>query len=113
MFQKEIGNRIRTVRKDRQLTSEMLAEFCDISAVYLRQIEAGMKMPSLPLFISLCANLQVSPNYLLMDVLGPNEAQDIEALAELWKEATPSQIKLVSTMLQSALDVMEEKQEHT
>ena len=108
MYRKPIGKRINLARKDKGLTSEALAELCNINATYMRQIESGTKLPSLPVFISICQNLAISPSYLLMDVLGPNEAQGIEALAKLWQNATPAQTKLVTTMIQSALDVLEE-----
>lgn len=108
MYRKEIGKRINIARKDKGLTSETLAELCNINATYMRQIESGTKLPSLPVFISICQSLTISPSYLLMDALGPNEAQGIEALAKLWRDATPTQTKLVTTMLQSALYVLEE-----
>lgn len=108
MYRKSIGKRINIARRDKGLTGEVLAELCDINPTYLRQIESGTKLPSLPVFISICQNLTVSPSYLLMDILGPQEAQGIDALAKLWQEATPKQTKLVTTMLQSALDVLEE-----
>ena len=108
MYRKPIGKRINLARKDKGLTSEALAELCNINATYMRQIESGTKLPSLPVFISICQSLTISPSYLLMDALGPNEAQGIEALAKLWRDATPTQTKLVTTMLQSALDVLEE-----
>ena len=108
MYRKPIGKRINIARKDKGLTSEVLAELCNINATYMRQIESGTKLPSLPVFISICQNLAISPSYLLMDALGPNEAQGIEALAKLWQDATPTQTKLVTTMIQSALDVLDE-----
>ena len=54
MDKKLLGKRINTARKERGWTSERLAEACSINATYLRQIEAGTKIPSLPVFVSLC-----------------------------------------------------------
>ena len=108
MYRKSIGKRINIARRDKGFTSEVLAELCNINATYMRQIESGTKLPSLPVFISICQNLAISPSYLLMAALGPNEAQGIAALAKLWQDATPTQTKLVTTMLQSALDILEE-----
>lgn len=60
---KLFGTRINKARKDRGLTAEKLAEACNINSTYLRQIEGGKKLPSLPVFATLCRELRVSPNY--------------------------------------------------
>lgn len=62
-----LGNRIRDARKARGLTSEELAELCGIGAVHIRKIEAGTKLPSMPLFVKLCNALKVSSKFLLQD----------------------------------------------
>lgn len=50
MDKKLFGTRINKARKDRGLTAEKLAEACNINSTYLRQIEGGKKLPSLPVF---------------------------------------------------------------
>ena len=65
MDKKLLGRRINLARKDKGLTSEKLSEACNINATYLRQIEAGSRSPSLPMFISICEHLSVSPSYVL------------------------------------------------
>lgn len=62
-----LGKRINAVRKDRGLTADRLSEMCNINATYLRQIEGGVKMPSLSVFIDICKALKISPDYLLQD----------------------------------------------
>ena len=104
MDKKLLGKRINLARKDIGLTSEKLSEACNINATYLRQIESGAKMPSLPVFVSLCENLKVSPSYLLAEILPNPESQEMDILFELWKTATPKQIKLITSMIRSALD---------
>ena len=69
MDKKLLGKRINMARKERGWTGERLAEACSINATYLRQIEAGTKVPSLPVFVSLCQALNVSPTYLLVEVV--------------------------------------------
>lgn len=90
------------------MTSEKLSELCNINATYLRQIESGAKMPSLPVFISICRELKVSPSYLLADILSDPEIQEMDVLSELWEKASPKQIKMVNSMIRSALDNMED-----
>ena len=50
---KGLGRRINMVRKDRRFTADRLSELCNINATYLRQIEGGIKVPSLPVFINI------------------------------------------------------------
>ena len=104
MDKKLLGKKINLARKDIGLTSEKLSEMCNINATYLRQIESGAKMPSLPVFVSLCENLKVSPSYLLAEILPNSESQEMDILFELWKAATPKQIKLITAMIRGALD---------
>lgn len=108
MDKKLLGKKINIARKDKGLTSEKLSELCNINATYLRQIESGAKMPSLPVFISICRELKVSPSYLLSDILADPEMQEMDALSELWEKATPKQIKMVNSMIRSVLDNMED-----
>lgn len=108
MDKKLLGRQINSARKDRNLTSEKLSEACNINATYLRQIESGAKMPSLPVFVSICRELKVSPSYLLSDILPDLEIKEMDALIELWQTATPKQIKIISAMVQSALDKLQE-----
>lgn len=106
-----LGKRINTARKERGFTSERLSELCNINATYLRQIESDRRTPSLPVFIEICRHLKVSPNYLLIDNLKGNEYSDILDVVKLLQTATPSQIKIVTAMLKSALLTIQENDE--
>ncbi len=108
MDRKSLGKRINAARKDRGWTSEQLSEACNINATYVRQIESGAKTPSLPVFISICNQLEVSPTYLLFDSLADASAQGIDELATLWKTASPQQIKVITSMIESALKVYQQ-----
>lgn len=108
MDKKELGKKINIARKDKGLTSEKLSELCNINATYLRQIESGAKTPSLPVFVSICRELKVSPSYLLAEILPETEIQEMDAVLELWQKGTPKQIKMVNSMIRSVLDSFEE-----
>lgn len=97
----KLGNRVRLARKDAGLTGERLSEMCYINASYLRQIECGAKMPSLPLFVSLCQALGVSPSYLLAEAVPSSGNKDLDALLELCKNASPQQIDLIAFLLKA------------
>ena len=57
MGDKLLGRRINAARKDRGITSERLSELCNINDTYMRQIESGAKIPSLPVFVTICKEL--------------------------------------------------------
>lgn len=99
-----LGKRINAVRKDRGLTADRLSEICNINATYLRQIEGGVKMPSLPVFTDICKALKISPDYLLQDDLEENEISEIREIEALWKDASPNQQALVLTMIKAVLE---------
>ena len=108
MDRKLLGKKINLARKSKGMTGEQLSEACNINATYLRQIESGAKTPSLPVFVSLCKELKVSASYLLSDILNDPEITEMDELQRLWQTATPRQIKLISSMIRSALENMEE-----
>ena len=99
-----LGKYINIVRKDRGLTSDRLSELCNINATYLRQIESGVKIPSLPVFIDICNALKISPDYLLQDDLEENEVTKIKELEALWEDYTPDKQALALTMIKAALE---------
>lgn len=105
MKEKGLGKRINMVRKDRRFTADKLSELCNINATYLRQIEGGTKVPSLPVFINICNVLKISPDYLLQDALEENEISQIKELDVLWENASPSKLKIATAMIQAVLEL--------
>ena len=102
-----LGRNIYQARRDRGLSSDKLSELCDVTPSYLRQVEAGSKTPSLPLFVALCNQLKVSPAYLMSGVVNDGIEYGMEEIAELSRNATPSQLKLIAAILKAALDAFE------
>lgn len=102
-----MGKHISEVRKDRGLTADRLSEMCSINATYLRQIEGGVKIPSLPVFIDICRALKISPDYLLQDELGDNEISTIREIETLWRDATPSKQALTLAIVKAVLEYNE------
>ena len=100
----KMGEKIKKARKDRGFTGERLSEMCNINPVYMRQIEAGKKVPSLPVFASICNALGASPDYLLSDSLGEFRSAKSKELTEIFHTASPAQIDLITAMLRAALE---------
>lgn len=101
MDRKPLGAQIKLARKQCGMTAEQLAEACNMDTTYLRQIESGHKLPSLPMFVILCSNLQVSPAVLLADYLPRPEYEERDRLHELYRTFTPEQKALAGEFLDS------------
>ena len=123
MDKQSLGKRIRLVRKEKGYTGEQLAALCSISPSYLRQIESGAKIPSLPLFVQLCNTLNASPAYLFADVCCTMEASaaffmdqmvergdlgEYDYIKALWRTATPGQLALALAIVRSLLEEVQD-----
>ena len=63
-----LGERIRRARKQKHLTQEQLAEACDLSAAHIGHIERGTRALSIESLITISEVLNVSTDYLLLDI---------------------------------------------
>ena len=55
-----MGERIRTCRESIGMTQEELAETCEVSRVYITQIEQGLKVPTVALLKTIADALNTS-----------------------------------------------------
>jgi len=62
---KDLGKRVKILRRQLHLTQEQLAEKLGLSASFLGHIERGTRAASLETVVALCNVLDVSPEYLL------------------------------------------------
>lgn len=60
-----LGQKLRQARLDKGYTQQSLSEKADIGEVYLSEIERGLKMPSMNLFIKLITALDISAEMLI------------------------------------------------
>lgn len=92
---KELGKRIKLIRKGQDLTQEMLAEKAGVSQHYIYEIEAGRKAMSIHSFASLTCALDVSADYLLFgdepQLLDVDTPLSHNQLMEIAAELNPSQ----------------------
>jgi len=61
----EFGKRLKAARRESKTTSDQLGNACGVNPVFIRQIESGTRLPSIPKLVKICDNLQISPAYLL------------------------------------------------
>ena len=76
---KEIGQRIRKLRKDKKYTQDQVAKMVGISCSYVGHIERGIKAASLETMAQLCKILDVDMHYL---VFGYYSTANADALNE-------------------------------
>lgn len=70
---KDMGTKVRTARKQLDMTQEKLAEKIGISASFMGHIERGSRVASLETLVALCNELHVKPEYLLSASLNSYE----------------------------------------
>ncbi len=63
---REIGQRIKDLRKEKGLTQQELAELVGVSQNLISKIEPGMRVPSVDLFAELSRVFEVSLDYLVL-----------------------------------------------
>ena len=99
MDKTSLGRNLREARNKKGYTQEILAEKADIGVVYLGEIERGIKMPSLGVFIRLIEALDVSFDYVLRHEISSGERYVFDEITEKLSGLTPHQRKTASDIL--------------
>lgn len=89
----ELGKKLREARKKAGLTQEVLAEKADIGVMYLGEIERGVKMPSMNIFIKIIEALNISADYVLRDEITSGKEYVLDEITEKLARLTPQQRK--------------------
>ena len=103
MERAELGKRIRESRIQKGYTQQDLANLAEIGVVYLSEIERGIKMPSMNIFIKIIDALDVSADYVLRDELPSGKEYICTEIAEKLLILTPSQRKTATAILNAYL----------
>ena len=98
-----LGQKIRQVRKKRGHTQRALAQIANVGWAYLGEVERGMKMPSLNIFIRLIEALDVSADYILRDELTSGKEYIYDEITQKLKNLTPKQRKAAADILDAYL----------
>lgn len=94
-----LGKRIRETRIKKKYTQQRLAEEAGIGQMYLGEIERGVKMPSLRIFVRIVETLEVSADYILKDELSSGAHYVYDEVSEKLKRLSPKQRKTASDIL--------------
>lgn len=84
---KEIGKKIYSIRSDREISREKLAEQSNISTNYLYEIETGKKVPNVIIFSNICDALGITADI----ILNPTKENQLD---EFILEITKDYLKL-------------------
>lgn len=94
-----LGSKLREARKAKGYTQEALAEKADIGVMYLGEIERGIKMPSMNIFIKLIEALDISADYVLRDELTSGKEYVFDEITKKLDNLTPQQRKTATDIL--------------
>lgn len=103
MDKSTLGKKLRQVRLEKGYTQQSLAEKAGIGNVYLGEIERGLKMPSLNIFIKLIEALDISADYVLRDELTSGKEYIYDEIAQKMQNLTPKQRKTAANILDAYL----------
>ncbi len=62
---KEVGKRLKSLRKARGLTQEQLSDILYVSPNHVYKMESGGRMPSMEICLNICSYFGVSLDYLI------------------------------------------------
>lgn len=103
MDKRVLGQKLRDARKKKGYTQQALADKADIGAVYLGEIERGVKFPSINSFIKIIEALEISADYILRDELTSGKAYVYDEIIERLKDLTPKERKTAVDILDAYL----------
>ena len=81
---KEVGKRIETLRRNRELTRTQFGKLIGISSQYVGRIERGLHKVSVELIALICKETGVSTDYIILGSVNP--LTNINLLSELSKD---------------------------
>lgn len=94
-----LGKRLRQIRIQKGFTQQALAQKADIGVVYLGEIERGLKMPSLSVFIKIVEALGVSADYVLWEELSSGSTYICNEITKKMESLSPKQRKTIADIL--------------
>ena len=107
MDKASLGKKIREARIKKGYTQQTLSEKADIGEMYLSEIERGVKMPSMNLFIKLITALDISADYVLRDEIPTGKEFVYDEITQKLEGLTPKQRKAAADILDAYIRNLE------
>ena len=99
---KDIGQRIKEKRIERNLTQEKLSELVGIGPSHMSHIESGSTVPSFEVFISILNALECSADELLCREVAAAKPLLNSWLSDIIEDCDPTETKILSDIVISA-----------
>ena len=101
------AERIRRLRKQRDMSQEELALCAGINTVYFGQIERGQKCPTVDTLYKIAMGLEVPLPDLLRFDTAPSDIEDTDVyVVQLMKRIPPSKVAQVIKILEAVADLL-------
>lgn len=98
MTNSSIGSRIMQIRKERGYTREQLAEYADISADFLWEVETGRKSLKVQNLGKIAVALDVSTDFLILGTTPYKENAKLNTMISALPEETRKQAEKLVTL---------------
>ncbi len=105
----KLGKRIQSARKSKHLTGEQFAERVNISLGFLREIERGVKKPSLETLVLMANELGVSMDELLCDSIDAAQPIVLEGIAKKLESLPKEQIAFAEKIIDAMIAAFSEQ----
>ena len=102
-FSRSFGRYIRSLRKARKLTQDMIAERSGLSADTIRRLEAGSFSPSLDTLKKLCGGLDLTLA-VLFESYELGEFDPSESLRAILRSRTQDEVRIVMSVVYSLIE---------
>ena len=97
-----IGQRIRKIRKARNLSQEQLSEMVGISITHMSHIETGNTKLSLPVLVDLANAMEVRTDYLLYYKVTAERSTATDTIVQLLEACTTQQLRVIEDLVKAA-----------
>ena len=93
---KDIGMRIRTIRLERKMTQEQLAEAVGVGVTHISHIETGNSIPSVQLLVDIINTLDCSADDLLCIEIKKSRPVYNTWISDLLSDCSSDEVKLIT-----------------
>ena len=97
-----IGQRIRKIRKARNLSQAQLSEMVGISITHMSHIETGNTKLSLPVLVDLANALEARTDDLLYDKVTAERSTATDTIVQLLEACTTQQLRVIEDLVKAA-----------
>jgi transcriptional regulator with XRE-family HTH domain len=104
---KDIGNRIRTVRKKKNITQKQLAEIVGVGTTHISHIETGNTIPSLKTVIDIINALHCSADELLCIEIEQARPRFNDWFFDLLAGCSDREIKIISGTVKALIESLQ------